>query len=112
MSTLLSSAPATGEAPAATALVPLPPLPPAATADEPDTAPPFTAPCDAPGPYPLGYALMRTMYGAGDEGMRVGESHFHRAAMYVCYRYHKNISRPLALGVPAQAVQTRGGHEG
>ena len=109
MSTLAPSAPPAGEALAGTALVPLPSL--ATAGDDSDEAPPFTAPCDAPGPYPLGYALMRTMYGAGDGEMRVGESPFHRAAMYVCYRYYKNISRPLSLGVPAQAVQTRGGHE-
>lgn len=111
MSTLAPSAPpapAADEIPAAAALVP---LPAPAAADDAEAAPPFTAPCEAPGPYPLGYALMRPMYAEGDEGMRVGESPFHRAALYVCYRYHKNISRPLSLGVPAQAVQARGGHE-
>lgn len=110
MSTLAPPAPAADEAPAATSLVPLPALASAAP-DGPDEAPPFTAPSEVPGAYPLGYALMRPMYNEGDEGMRVGESPFHRAALYVCYRYHKNISRPLSLGVPAQAAQARGGHE-
>lgn len=105
MSTL---APSADEAPAAMALIPLPEQ---AAGDDAEAAAPFTAPCEVPGAYPLGYALMRPMYGEGEEGMRVGESPYHRAAMYVCYRYHKNISRPLSLGVPAQAVQARGGHE-
>jgi hypothetical protein len=107
MSTPAPAAPHAAEVTGATALVPL--LAP--DPGEPETAAPFAGPPLNPSPYPLGYAQMRTMYEPGDPGMRAGESPFHRAAIYACWGFYKNVSRPLSLGVPAQAVHARDNNE-
>lgn len=87
-----------------TAVIPAPPAalavrvaPASAPADAPEIGSLFAPPAEGPGRYPLGYRLMRSMYHPDDAGARVGESEFHRAAVYACYAYWKPVSRPLFI---------------